>query len=74
MGKKLPASVEEIPDRRKAIEKALRIAGKGDTILITGLGHEVFRITDGEKVPWNDSEIAREIATEIFKQKISSKK
>ena len=74
MGKKLPASVEEIPDRRKAIEKALRIAGKGDTILITGLGHEVFRIIDGKKVPWNDSEIAREIATEIFKQKISSKK
>ncbi len=74
MGKKLPASVEEIPDRRKAIEKALRIAGKGDTILITGLGHEVFRIIDGKKVPWNDSEIAREIATEIFKQKISNKK
>lgn len=74
MGKKLPASVEEIPNRRKAIEKALRIAGKGDTILITGLGHEVFRIIDGKKVPWNDSEIAREIATEIFKQKISSKK
>lgn len=74
MGEKLPASVEEIPDRRKAIEKAVHIASKGDTVLITGLGHEVFRIIDGKKVPWNDTEIAREIATEIFGQKISSKK
>ena len=74
MGEKLPASVEEIPDRRKAIEKAIHIASKGDTVLITGLGHEVFRIIDGKKVPWNDTEIAREIATEIFGQKISSKK
>ena len=69
MGKKLPASVEEIPDRHEAIEKAMRIAGKGDTVLITGLGHEVYRIIDGEKTAWNDSEVVCEIAKQIFPEK-----
>ena len=68
MGEKLPAHIEEIADRREAIKKALQIAQKGDTVLITGLGHEVFRVIDGEKVPWNDSEIARELAKELFEK------
>lgn len=68
MGEKLPAHIEEIADRREAIKKALQIAQKGDTVLITGLGHEVFRVIDGEKMPWNDSEIAREVAKELFEK------
>ena len=68
MGEKLPAHIEEIADRREAIKKALQIAQKGDIVLITGLGHEVFRVIDGEKVPWNDSEIAREAAKELFEK------
>lgn len=51
----------EIPDRREAIAKALSIAMKGDTILITGMGHEQFRIVDGERLPWNDGAVVREI-------------
>lgn len=51
----------EIADRREAIEKALSIATKGDTVLITGMGHEQFRIVDGEKLPWNDAAVVREI-------------
>lgn len=65
---KLPANIQEIPDRKEAIRKALQIAGKGDAVLITGLGHEVYRIIDGEKNPWNDTEIVREISKEIFKK------
>ena len=68
MGEKLPAHIEEIADRCEAIKKALQIAQKGDTVLITGLGHEVFRVIDGEKVPWNDTEIAHEIAKELFEK------
>jgi UDP-N-acetylmuramoyl-L-alanyl-D-glutamate--2,6-diaminopimelate ligase len=68
MGEKLPAHIEEIADRREAIKKALQIAQKGDTVLVTGLGHEVFRVIDGEKVPWNDTEIAREITKELFEK------
>ncbi len=51
----------EIADRREAIKKALDIATKGDTILITGMGHEVFRIVNGEKIPWNDGDVVREL-------------
>ena len=65
---KLPANIQEISDRKEAIRKALQIAGKGDIVLITGLGHEVYRVIDGEKTPWNDTQIVREIAQEIFKK------
>lgn len=51
----------EVADRREAIEKALSIATKGDTILITGMGHEQFRIVNGERLPWNDAAVVREI-------------
>lgn len=51
----------EIPDRHEAIKKALSVAKKGDTVLITGMGHEVFRIVKGERIPWNDADVVREI-------------
>ncbi len=51
----------EIADRREAIDKALAVATKGDTVLITGMGHEVYRIVNGKRIPWNDSDVVREI-------------
>lgn len=53
----------EIADRREAIEKALSIAKKDDTILITGMGHERYRIINGERLPWNDGDVVREVLT-----------
>lgn len=53
---------EEIADRRDAIAKAMTVARAGDVILVTGMGHEQFRIIAGEKHPWNDSEVVRELA------------
>lgn len=55
------AKTEEIDDRRDAIAKALKIARKNDTILITGMGHERFRIVGGERLPWNDADVVREL-------------
>ena len=55
------AKTEEIADRREAIAKALKIARKDDTILITGMGHERFRIIGGERLPWNDADVVREL-------------
>ncbi|MFZ1360426.1 MAG: UDP-N-acetylmuramoyl-L-alanyl-D-glutamate--2,6-diaminopimelate ligase [Candidatus Saccharimonadales bacterium] len=55
------AKTTEIADRREAIGKALAIATKGDTILITGMGHEQYRIVHGERMPWNDAAVVREI-------------
>lgn len=56
------AKTEEVADRREAIEKAMKLARKGDTILITGMGHERFRIVGGERLPWNDADVVRELA------------
>jgi UDP-N-acetylmuramoyl-L-alanyl-D-glutamate--2,6-diaminopimelate ligase len=56
------AKTEEVADRRDAIEKALKIARKGDMVLITGMGHERFRIVGGERLPWNDADVVRELA------------
>ena len=55
------AKTTEIADRREAIERALGSAKKGDIVLITGMGHEQFRIINGEKQPWNDGDVVREI-------------
>ena len=55
------AKTSEIADRKEAIKKALAIATKGDAILITGMGHEQFRIVNGEKLPWNDGGVVREL-------------
>lgn len=52
---------DEIPDRRAAIEKALSIARRGDTILVTGMGHEQYRIVNGDRLPWNDGDVIREL-------------
>lgn len=58
------AKTTELGDRREAIEKALSIAKKDDTILITGMGHEQFRIVNGERLPWNDGDVVRELIAE----------
>ena len=55
---------EEIPDRYEAIKKALSVARKGDSVVITGMGHEQYRIVQGKRLPWNDSEVVREILSE----------
>ncbi len=58
------AKTTEIPDRREAIKKALDVAKKGDTVLITGMGHEMYRIIDGKREPWNDTEVVKELSKE----------
>lgn len=65
---KVTNKTTEIADRREAIRHALNIAKKDDTILITGMGHEQFRIINGEKLPWNDTNIVREIISEKIKK------
>ena len=56
-----PVKTTEIEDRYDAIAKALSVAKKGDTVLITGMGHEVYRIVNGKRIPWNDAAVVREI-------------
>ena len=55
------AKMTELADRREAIERALGSAQKGDMVLITGMGHEQYRIVNGKRLPWNDTVVVREI-------------
>ena len=47
------------PDRRKAIEYALREAAEGDVVIIAGKGHETTQEVKGVKYPFDDREVVR---------------
>jgi UDP-N-acetylmuramoyl-L-alanyl-D-glutamate--2,6-diaminopimelate ligase len=47
-------------DRRRAIGRALEQAREGDVVLIAGKGHEQGQEIAGEKLPFDDGEVARE--------------
>ena len=51
----------EIADRREAMAHAFAHAKPGDIVAVTGMGHEVFRIINGVRHPWNDAAVAREL-------------
>ncbi len=59
--RKTKKSVYIHENRRKAIEYALKIAGKNDIILLAGKGHETYQLIGGEKLPLDEREIVREI-------------
>ena len=50
----------QIPDRTKAIEKAVSLAKKGDTILLLGKGHESTIIYKDGPIPWDERTIAEQ--------------
>ena len=54
-----------VPDRREAIELALRAARPGDAVLIAGKGHEDYQIVGKEKRPFDDRAEARRALEEI---------
>ncbi len=49
------------PDRRKAIEKAIKKAKNGDTVLIAGKGHELYQIIGSEKQYFSDELTVKQI-------------
>ncbi len=52
-----------IPDRRAAIQAALREARTGDMVLIAGKGHEDYQIIGGTRHHFDDREVARDLLT-----------
>jgi UDP-N-acetylmuramoyl-L-alanyl-D-glutamate--2,6-diaminopimelate ligase len=51
------ASVLREPDRRAAIERAVKAAERGDVILVAGKGHEDYQIIGKEKRHFSDREV-----------------
>lgn len=54
-------NVEIEVDRRKAIERGLALAIKGDVLLILGKGHESGQEANGIVHPFDDREVTREL-------------
>lgn len=52
--------VEVEPDRRKAIFRAIELAGPDDIVLIAGKGHEPYQEISGIRHPFDDRAVARE--------------
>jgi len=50
-----------VEDRKKAIKAAFADAKRGDTVLLTGIGHQVSRNMGGQEEPWNELEIAKKL-------------
>lgn len=61
---KTKGKYEVIVDRRKAIEKAIKMMNKRDIIILAGKGHEVYQEVNGEKRPFDEREIVKEILGE----------
>jgi UDP-N-acetylmuramoyl-L-alanyl-D-glutamate--2,6-diaminopimelate ligase len=61
-GKKEGENLFKMLDRRQAIAKAFSLAHEGDIVLITGKGSEqAICGPRGEKTPWDDRDVAREL-------------
>jgi len=55
--------VVEFADRREAIHETIRRAKPGDTVVLTGIGHQQFRVIgpNKQKIAWSDADVAKEI-------------
>jgi UDP-N-acetylmuramyl-tripeptide synthetase len=56
---------EIIPDRREAIARAFKLAKSADTVALTGMGHQQYRVAAGEKSAWDEREVARELLSTL---------
>ena len=65
--KSVKVPCESFPDRREAIEFALREADKGDVIVLCGKGHETYQVIGDDYQPFDEREIVREAAQRIAK-------
>lgn len=57
------AKTHEIGDREAAIKAALTAARSGDSVIITGIGHQKTRNIGGVKQPWDEVAITNHLIT-----------
>lgn len=56
---------EMITDRREAIFKAVKMAKKGDSVIIAGKGHENYEIFKDKTIHFDDTEVAIEALEDL---------
>ena len=54
-----------IENRREAIRYALKFAGVGDVVVLAGKGHETYQEIRGEKHPFDEKVVVRELLEEM---------
>lgn len=57
-------------DRRKAIEKAIRMATPDDIIFIAGKGHETYQIFAHKTIEFDDAKVAAQLCRELSAKEI----
>lgn len=55
----------EIPERSQAIKGICKLLNKGDTLLITGMGHENHQWIANDKIPYSDKQCVLNILKEM---------
>jgi UDP-N-acetylmuramoyl-L-alanyl-D-glutamate--2,6-diaminopimelate ligase len=60
-----PAAVVVEPDRRAAIDVALRRAHPGDVVVVAGKGHETTQELRDGTVPFDDREVVASLLADI---------
>lgn len=55
------AKTTVVPDRLDAIKAAFAAAKAGDTVLLTGIGHQTTRNMGGQEEPWDEIEISKKL-------------
>lgn len=65
--KKTKCEYTVIPSRKEAIKYAIKNGHKGDIIMLLGKGHEDYIETNGNKIPFDEREVIKEILNEIKK-------
>jgi UDP-N-acetylmuramoyl-L-alanyl-D-glutamate--2,6-diaminopimelate ligase len=61
---KAPGAIE-VGDRAEAIRVAMSELREGDLLVIAGKGHESYQIVGDKTYPFDDAEVARQIAAEL---------
>ena len=61
---KTKGKYEIIVDRKEAINKAIKMMGKRDLVILAGKGHETYQEINGVKNPFDEREIIKEILGE----------
>jgi UDP-N-acetylmuramoyl-L-alanyl-D-glutamate--2,6-diaminopimelate ligase len=55
----------EIADRYAAITQACKDAQPGDVVVLAGIGHQDYRAMGGNKEPWDERVIAKEVLSNL---------
>jgi UDP-N-acetylmuramoyl-L-alanyl-D-glutamate--2,6-diaminopimelate ligase len=59
-------TVEVVPERREAIERAVQLARPGDVLVVAGRGHEQGQEVAGVVHPFDDRAVLREAIAAVL--------